>query len=104
MGTRTTWSKQDTYNSMVEQAVSVKSLMEENRYGFFVLMESTYKQMTNMDVANMFSKVVPFEMRPMVYENDVNVLEILCLSSYFRGLGVGEDPPFYDIRNMEEMK
>lgn len=104
MGTRTSWSVNDSMGAYLNDLVKVGVLLDERRFGKFVIPEQTYRSMSEIDLAGLFTRVVPMEMRPMEYEleddSKVNVLECLGVSKLFRALEEGEDVPIYDLQTL----
>ncbi len=101
MGTRANWSINDSMESYLGSMVRVGTLIDERRFGLFAIPEQTYRDMSEIDLAGLFTRVVPMEMRPMVYtlddKSEVNVLECLGLSKLFKSLDEGEDVPLYSF-------
>ena len=101
MGTKANWSMNDSMESYLDSMVKVGTLMNERRYGLFAIPEDTYRRMSELDLAGLFTRVVPMEMRPMIYEmaddTEINVLECLGLSKLFKSLEEGEDVPVYSL-------
>lgn len=104
MGTKTNWSINDSMGAYLDSMVKVGVLIDERRFGLFAIPEQTYRSMSEIDLAGLFTRVVPMEMRPMVYELDddseINVLECLGLSKLFRALEEGEDVPIYSLQTL----
>jgi hypothetical protein len=88
-------------SSYLDSVVKVGSLMDERRFGLFAIPEQTYRSMSELDLAGLFTRVVPMEMRPMEYDlesgGQILVLECLGLSKLFRALEEGEDVPIYGL-------
>ncbi len=101
MGTRANWSEHDSMKAYLDSMVKVGTLIDERRFGLFAIPEQTYRDMSEIDLAGLFTRVVPMEMRPMVYtladKSEVNVLECLGLSKLFKSLDEGEDVPLYSF-------
>ena len=101
MGTRTNWSEHDSMKAYLDSVVKVGTLIDERRFGLFAIPEQTYRDMSEIDLAGLFTRVVPMEIRPMVYtladKSEVNVLECLGLSKLFKSLDEGEDVPLYSF-------
>ena len=101
MGSKANWSGLDSMEAYLDSMVKVGTLMEERRYGLFAIPESTFRTMTEIDLAGLFTRVIPMEMRPVVYEleddTEVNVLECLGVSKLFKKLDEFEDVPMYSF-------
>jgi len=104
LGTRGSWSQRDSMEAYMNSMVAVGSLMDERRYGLFAIPEDTYRRMSEIDLAGLFTRVIPMEMRPMIYEleddTEVNVLECLGVSKLFKTLEENEDVPLYDLKTL----
>ena len=101
MGTRANWSGLDSMEAYLDSMVKVGVLMDERRYGLFAIPESTFRTMTEIDLAGLFTRVIPMEMRPMEYDlecgDQILVLECLGVSKLFKCLGEDEEVPVYDF-------
>ena len=104
MGTPTSWNAQDSMNAYLDGMVEVGTLLDERRFGLFAIPEQTYRAMNEIDLAGLFTRVIPMEMRPMQYDlecgDKINVLECLGVSKLFRQLDVDEEPPIYPLRTL----
>ena len=101
MGSKANWSGLDSMEAYLDSMVKVGVLIDERRYGLFAIPEQTFRSMSEIDLAGLFTRVIPMEMRPMIYEleddTEVNVLECLGVSKLFKKLDEFEDVPMYSF-------
>ena len=101
MAHKTEWDIGDSMEAYIDDLVTVGSLFDERRYGLFAIPEKTFREMDELSLASLFTRVVPIEMRPMQYEledgSEVSILECMGVSRLFRTIEVEEKPPYYEL-------